>query len=367
MAYPTGELAVDLHAITENWRYIKSRVSNDVSCGAVVKANAYGLGVDRIAPTIYRAGCRDFFVSNLKEAQQLKSLIGPDADIFVLTGCNPGAEHEFIKRGFVPVIVSFDMLLRWASVAKSHPAARAVLKVNTGMGRLGIELSEFERVLQDDTLFEQAKIRFLMSHFACADESSHPLNKKQIQRFKQLQQQLAEKEFQVRYTLANSAGVFIGESVHWDIVRPGIALYGGNPGQKSNPMKPVVGLNLPIIQVRHLPVGECVGYGATQCFDSERYIAVVSGGYADGILRSLGGRGWGYLAGCKVPIVGRISMDSTLFDVTEVVNKSALNSAATIEILGNNISIDDMACAASTISYEILTSLGARYQRCYIE
>ncbi len=367
MAYPTGELTVDLHAIAENWRYMKSQVSGEVSCGAVVKANAYGLGVDRIAPKLYRAGCRDYFVSNLKEAQQLKSLVGPDADIFVLTGCSPGAEREFIKRGFIPVIVSFDMLLRWASVAKSNPAARAVLKVNTGMGRLGIELSEFEQALNEEDLFEQAKIHFLMSHFACADESGHPLNEKQIQRFEKLKRQLEDKNIQVRYTLANSAGVFIGQSVHWDIVRPGIALYGGNPGQKSNPMKSVVGLNLPVIQVRHLPVGECVGYGATQCFDSERYIAVVSGGYADGILRSLGNHGWGYLAGCKVPIVGRISMDSTLFDVTEVIEKDALSSAATIEILGNNISIDDMASAGSTISYEILTSLGARYQRCYIE
>ncbi len=367
MAYPTGELTVDLHAIAENWRYIKSQVADDVSCGAVVKANAYGLGVDRIAPKIYRAGCRDFFVSNLKEAQQLKSLVGPDADVFVLTGCNPGAEQEFIKRGFIPVIVSFDMLLRWAAVAKSYPEARAALKVNTGMGRLGIEFSEFERVLQDESLFEHANIRFLMSHFACADENGHPLNKKQIQRFEKLKRLLDDRGVQVRCTLANSAGVFIGDSVHWDIVRPGIALYGGNPGQEKNPMKPVVGLNLPVIQVRHLPVGECVGYGAIQCFDSERYIAVVSGGYADGILRSLGDHGWGYLAGCKVPIVGRISMDSTLFDVTEVVEKNALSSVATIEILGNNISIDDMASAASTISYEILTSLGARYQRCYIE
>lgn len=367
MAYPTGELSVDLRAIAENWHYIKKQLKPSVSCGAVVKANAYGLGVDRIAPKIYQAGCRHFFVSNFKEALQLKALIGPDADIYVLTGCNAGAELEFIKRGFIPVLVSYEMVERWAQVAQSYSAAQAVLKVNTGMGRLGVEPLEFERLLAERGLLERAKINCLMSHFACADDRENDLSQRQLERFTLMHERLKSVGLDVKLTLANSAGVFFSDEAHGDVVRPGIALYGGNPGLSCNPMKSVVGLRLPIIQVRRLPAGEFVGYGATQSFDGERYVAVVSGGYADGIMRSLSNRGWGFLAGKKVPIVGRVSMDSTLFDVTEAPREQTLAPGASIEILGKNVSIDDLASAASTISYEILTSFGSRYQRCYLD
>lgn len=367
MAYPTGELSVDLRAIAENWRFIRKQLKSEVDCGAVVKANAYGLGVDRIAPKIYQAGCRHFFVSNFKEAMQLKALVGRDTDIFVLTGCNAGAEEDFIRRGFIPVLVSYDMIVRWAKVARTHATAPAVLKVNTGMGRLGLEPLEFDRVLEHSELLEHAKITYLMSHFACADNPSDEMNARQLERFAVMKKKLLDKGCRVRSSMANSAGVFLGVDAHGDIVRPGIALYGGSPGFQNNPMQPVVGLRLPIIQVRKLPPGEYVGYGATKCFDEERCIAVVSGGYADGIMRSLSNRGWGFLAGQKVPIVGRVSMDSTLFDVTNVPSDQAFAPGASIEILGKNVSIDDLAGAASTISYEILTSFGSRYQRCYLD
>ncbi len=367
MAYPTGELSVDLRAIADNWRFIKKQLRPDVSCGAVVKANAYGLGVDRIAPKIYQAGCRDFFVSNIKEAMQLKALIGLDAKVFVLTGCNAGAESDFVSRDFIPVIVSLDMLRRWAAVAQGNPAVSAVLKVNTGMGRLGLEMAEFEQLLHEPEIFTQARITCVMSHFACADEMGHALNEKQITRFNAIKQALSAKGIQVEASLANSAGVFLGDKAHHDVVRPGIALYGGNPGLVDNPMQSVVGLRLPILQVRKLPAGECVGYGATKCFDDERYIAAVSGGYADGMMRSLSNSGWGFLQGLRVPIVGRVSMDSTLFDVTDVVKNVGLNVGTSIEILGKNVSVNDLADAASTISYEILTSFGSRYQRCYLD
>ncbi len=367
MAYPTGELSVDLRAIADNWRFIKKQVQPEVACGAVVKANAYGLGVDRIAPKIYRAGCRDFFVSNFKEAMQLKALIGSDAQIFVLTGCSPGAENDFVARGFIPVLVSLEMLRRWAAAVQGDPAASAVLKVNTGMGRLGIEMAEFEQVIKEKDVLVQARIECVMSHFSCADEAAHPLNEQQITRFAYLKQALSTIGLDVKGSLSNSAGVFLGERAHHETVRPGIALYGGNPGLPDNPMHPVVGLRLPIIQVRKLPAGECVGYGATKCFDGERFIATVSGGYADGIMRSLSNRGWGVVQGHRVPIVGRVSMDSTLFDVTEVVKQGGLAAGASIEILGANVSVDDLAAAAATISYEILTSFGSRYQRCYLD
>ncbi|WP_086933233.1 alanine racemase [Agarilytica rhodophyticola] len=371
MAYPTGELSVDLRAIADNWRYIAGKLHTDTHCGAVVKANAYGLGVDRIAPKIYEAGCRNFFVANLKEAIQLQSLLGPDALIFVLSGCIAGAEETFVERNIIPVIVSYSMLTRWVTALRklgdNSANAQAVLKVDTGMGRLGLEATDFNRLLEDDVLFREAKITYLMSHLACADDTDHNLNALQIARFNDMYTALKAKGFDVKTSLANSAGIFLGEHTHGDIVRPGIALYGGNPGLKINPMQPVVGLSLPILQIRHLVAGEAIGYGATRRFDENRVIAIASGGYADGIMRSLGNKGWGFLAGHKVPIVGRISMDSTMFDITDVPSASDIHEGAAIEILGENVSIDDLARAAGTISYEILTSFGARYQRCYLD
>ncbi len=371
MAYPTGELSVDLRAIADNWRLIKSKLREGSQCGAVVKANAYGLGVDRIAPKIYGAGCRHFFVANGKEAIQLRSLIGLDAHIYVLSGCIEGAEAAFVNRNLTPVIVSVPMLKRWANYAKSLPEGEigtAVLKINTGMGRLGLELSDCEFLLENDCeLLGDARIRMLMSHLACADDHAHPLNQKQLQRFQDFCDKFEKKNMPVLTTLSNSAGVFLNEQTHGDIVRPGISLYGGNPGLEVNPMQNVVGLTLPIIQVRELPAGEFVGYGATRSFDSPRTIAVVSGGYADGIMRCLSNKGWGVINGVKAPIVGRVSMDSTMFDVTDAAKQGEINESHAIELLGPNVTIDALAEAAGTISYEILTSLGARYQRCYIE
>ncbi len=367
MAYPTGELSVDLRAIADNWRYIKSQLNEQTACGAVVKANAYGLGVDRISPKLYEAGCRDFFVANLKEAMQLLSFIGPDANIYVLSGCNRGAEHEFIRRGIIPVIVSAEMLFRWAECSGGGFEKGAVLKVDTGMGRFGVGMEELGALLEDQSVFQRANINCVMSHLACADDQSHAQNNRQLERFEDVRRMFAERNIRVSTTLANSSGVFLSGKAHCDIARPGIALFGGNPGLEKNPMQPVVGLRLPIVQVKCLPKGESVGYGATKCFDEDRHLAVVSGGYADGILRSLSNRGWGYLDGCKVPIVGKVSMDSTTFDVTEVANTQGIREGASIEILGKNVSIDDLADAASTISYEILTSFGSRYERCYME
>ena len=278
-----------------------------------------------------------------------------------------GAEKEFISRNIIPVIVSTAMLRRWAACVVDHPQAEAALKINTGMGRLGLEPAEFEALLDEIELLKAANISWLMSHFACADEPDHSLNKIQIARFHAMTEALRERGLPVRTSLANSAGVFLGQKAQSDLVRPGISLYGGNPGLAKNPMHPVVGLQLPVIQVRELPAGEYVGYGATRHFSSPRKIATVAGGYADGIMRSLSNKGWGWLSGVKVPIVGRVSMDSTMFDITDSPAANQLKEGDAIELLGEHVSIDELAEAAGTISYEILTSFGSRYQRCYID
>lgn len=367
MAYPTGELTVDLHAITSNWRLLKSKIAEQVECGAVVKANAYGLGVDRIAPRLYAAGCRCFFVANLKEAIHLQSLVGRDTDIFVLSGCIAGAESEFIVRNIIPVIISREMLHRWAAIAALSDTARATLKVDTGMARLGLSSDEFFALVADRDVLREAKITCLMSHLACADERDHPLNAKQIERFRVMHEALTTAGLKVETSLSNSAGIFLNSAAHGDIVRPGIALYGGNAGLPDCPMQPVIGLKLPILQVRHAKAGDTVGYGATKTLVEDRVLATVSGGYADGIMRTLSNRGWGFLAGKKVPIVGRISMDTTIFDITAATFETQVVAGMAIQLLGADVTIDDLARAADTISYEILTSLGARYQRAYIE
>ena len=367
MAYPTGELYVDLRAIADNWRSVNAAVSDGCDCGAVVKANAYGLGVERVAPKIYQAGCRHFFVANLREGVQLRSLVGMDAEIYVLTGCIEGAEKAFLERDVIPVIVSKDMLDRWVKAVGDDERARCVLKVNTGMGRMGLEPEEFFKLLDAPDLLKRAGVYMLMSHLACAENPEHALNARQISWFQKMLEALKQKGLDVKASLANSAGVFLDPSFHYDLVRPGIALYGGNPGLGKNTMSPVVGLKLPVIQVRNLPAGEFVGYGATKSFESSRKIAVVAGGYADGIFRSLSNKGYGWVNGVKVPIVGRISMDSTMFDITEADNASDIKAGSSIELLGEHVSINELADAAGTISYEILTAFGARYQRCYVE
>lgn len=373
MAYPTGELSISLHAIVQNWRSIQKFLSVDTVCGAVVKANAYGLGVERIAPVLYEAGCRQFFVANLKEAIQLQSLVGRDVEIFVLSGCIAGAEEEFILRKFIPVIVSIEMLGRWHSVLKKQALLNRVdlvqtaVKVNTGMGRLGCAPDELSALLDSSNILQEINITWLMSHLACADESSHPLNGIQLQRFSEIKNQFYKKDIPVRCSFANSDGVFLGEGYHQNLVRPGIALYGGGSHTEDAGLLHVVDLHLPIIQLHKVAPGECVGYGASRCFDKERIVAVVAGGYADGIMRSLGNSGYGWVRGCKVPIVGRISMDSTIFDVTDVENGEMLKPGDGIELLGGHISINELAQACGTIGYEIITAFGARYQRSYLD
>ena len=364
MALATGELYVDLRAIADNWNRINEMTDSSVACGAVVKANAYGLGVERIAPQLYSAGCRHFFVANLKEAIQLQSLVGLETKIYVLTGSNAGSEAAFVERKLIPVIVSLEMLERWAKISEGK--AGSVLKVNTGMGRLGLEEQDLDHVIQQPGIIRRAGVNFLMSHLACADDAKHPLNHIQIERFASLHSKMRRAGITLKTTFANSSGIFLDVKTHGDLVRPGIALYGGNPTKNENPMSPVVSLELPIIQLRHLPAGESVGYGATRIFSSPRVIAVVAGGYADGLLRSLSNRAHGFLRGRKVPLVGRISMDSCMFDVTEVSKSSDILMSDAIELLGPNNSIDALAHAADTISYEILTSLGSRYHRCYV-
>lgn len=376
-----GLLTIDLSAIAHNWKVISQYLDDDTSCGAVVKANAYGLGVLPVASSLYDAGCRQFFVANVSEAIALRSSLGALPTIYVLLGFADGEEGLCVAHDLVPVLTSLLMFERWLVFAKAYRVSvgddyrevRAGIKVNTGMNRLGVEPSELRYLmLSRPSCLIAAGVELVMSHFACADEEFHPLNQQQLVLFEQLMFVWMSSKIlpSAIFSMANSAGVLLNKTSHFDLVRPGIALYGGGTGDEpceiAGKLHNVVCLLLPVMQIRQVLVGDSVGYGATFCGASERTIATVAGGYADGVFRTLSNNMWGYINGIRVPLVGRVSMDSCMFDITDAYTSLSDNELLYVEILGENASIHVLAKAANTISYEILTALGSRYERHYI-
>lgn len=367
------KITIDLDAIAHNWR-VMNTLAGDTVCSAVVKADAYGLGVKRVAPRLYREGCRDFFVASLQEASSLKPLIPADARIYILAGVYPGEERACLLAGFIPVLVSLEMLKRWV-VAKSEGASQvnarpqnAVLKVDTGMARLGLTESEFSELLTQPELIEKAGVTMLMSHLACADEPEHPFNQVQLARFDAVVKALKRIRPDIKSSLANSAGMLLGRDYWADMVRPGIALYGSNLNSSAlEQIRHVVRLSMEVIQVRKVPAGAPVGYGASSVSDEERFIATVAGGYADGVFRCLSNKGAAFVQGTEVAVAGRISMDTTLFDVTQIAHLFTESPWPQIELLGAEQGIDELAETAGTVGYEILTSLGERFGREYVE
>lgn len=354
-----GVLQINLSAIRSNWRLLRDRFQGQF-CGAVIKANAYGLGFAPVAQALYSEGCRHFFVATFDEGVQVKRLLPSPARIYVLQGCKRGTEKYFVERGLIPVLSSLPMVERWLSLA-ADDVKRCVIKVNSGMNRLGLAPAELQRVLCDERL-PSAGLQMLMSHMACADEPQNPLNQEQLRRFTQMADSCAQVVPAVQLSLANSATVFLPAAFHFDVARPGIALYGSGNGLLS----PVVSLYLPVLQVRDLSAGETVGYGATFRAPQDMRIAIVSGGYADGILRSLSNitHGWYH---AKLPLLGRVSMDSCVFDVSALSQSQLPQEGELIELLGEHRSIDEVAAEAGTVSYELLTHLGHRLERRYCE
>lgn len=366
----TGLVTIDLAAMVANWRYINRHIGNKRHCAAVVKANAYGLGMEPVSKALWSAGCRIFFVVTLVEAKQLRLCLSGECEIIVLGGLSHDGEDvcspEWLKYRLTPVLFSEYHVERWAqfcsSTGRELPSA---IKVDTGMHRLGLQPQECERLLENNT-FASAHPSYLMSHLACADQPLHPLNDQQVKLFARLADQCKAKVPNLKLSLCNSAGVFLGERAHFDVVRPGIALYGGNPTEGGNPMTPVVQVKLPVMQTKIVPEGDSVGYSAEFVAKRETRIAIVFGGYADGLLRSLGNTGHAFYGGHKVPLIGRVSMDSVVFDITDIDDADMLG-VAHVELFGEGQSLDDLAASAGTIAYEILTSLGARYERHYLE
>lgn len=354
-------LTIDVDAICANWRLLRDRLGS-TSCGAVVKADAYGLGAARIAPALAAAGCRHFFVAHLDEAISLRPHLPGDAALYVLHGSPLGAESECLAHDLIPVLNSLSQLDAWVALSRcKERRLPAILQVDTGMSRLGLSPEELASVAESPSRLDAIELRFVMSHLACAEQQDHSLNGEQLARFQEARRVLPE----AASSFANSSGIFLGPDYHFDVARPGAALYGVAPiAGAANPMKPVVHLQGKVIQVRTINAGSGVGYGVTWRAPSPRRIATVSVGYADGFLRSLSNRGVAWFGDTPLPLVGVVSMDTITLDVSGL-PESALQPDSLVDLINARHTVDAVAQEAGTIGYEILTSLGGRYFRQY--
>ena len=355
-------LSIDLGAIAANWRALAERAA-PAECAAVVKADAYGLGIGRVAPVLWAAGCRTFFVAILEEAVALRAVL-PEAAILVLDGPIAGTEGEYAEAGLVPVINDLGQLGRWREAGLARGEALALcLQVDTGMSRFGLPPGEVERLVEEPGLTGGLRPWLLMSHLGCADRAEDPANRVQLGRFEAAVERLGRAMAGARASLAASSGIFLGGAYHFGMVRPGAALFGVPPlAGRANPMRAVVGLQARVMQVREIGVGDFVGYGATFVAERAMRIATVAVGYADGFLRAGSNRGAVAAAdGTLLPIVGLVSMDSITVDATAMGER--LRVGDLVELIGAHRPLEAVAADAGTIGYEILTALGARYRR----
>lgn len=358
-------LTVDVGAVVANWLDLAGRMSAGgaagADCSAVVKANAYGLGAVQIVPALAAAGCRRFFVAQLEEAAALDGLL-PKGAVAVLNGLLPGCEDAFVGTGVVPVLNQLAEVDRWAAAARAlGRRLPAYVHVDTGMNRLGLGPDELDTLVAEPGRLEGIDVLAWMSHLASADEPSHPINAEQLARFRAALRRLPR----ARASFANSSGIFLGPDYHFDLARPGCALYGVNPTPgRTNPMRPVIRLMARVLQVRNVDSHMTVGYGAAHSIARKGKVATIAVGYADGYDRALSGAGFVLAGGVPAPIVGRVSMDLITVDVTDVPRTPCPGDF--VELIGDHRPVDQVAREAGTIGYEILTSLGDRYHRFYL-
>lgn len=351
-----GRLTIDLSAIAANYKLLAERAA-PAECGAVVKADAYGLGIPAVSKALWGAGARTFFVAHVFEARSVRAAL-PEAIIYVLSGLNPGAAPILSEIKARPVLGSLGEVEEWNEKGNG---AEAALHIDTGMNRLGLSFAEAEELAQ------RKRPSLVMSHLACADTPNHPLNKEQLTAFEAVRQLFPG----VPASLANSAATMTGEPYRFDLCRPGIALYGGNPfhPQAASGLKPVVRVEARIVQLREAQRGEKVGYGSEETLTRNSRLAILSLGYADGFIRAAGSRDAQkgaevVIGGKRCPLVGRVSMDLIAVDVTDL-PETSVKRGDYATVLGDGITIDDLARRAGTIGYEILTRLGPRFERIY--
>jgi alanine racemase len=344
----TGTLTVDLNAVAANWRALDRMTGTGTRTGAVVKADAYGLGAGRVARALAQAGARQFFVAVAEEGAQVRQALGPGPQICVFSGHMAGDTEMIGDLDLTPMLNSIEQVTRHLEALPGHPFG---VQLDTGMNRLGMEAAAWEAAA---AFVLSAGPVLLMSHLACADEPGHPMNAAQLAAFRAMTDGA-----DVARSLSATGGILLGSDYHFDLTRPGIGLYGGLPFAAA---ARVLDLSLPVVQLREVEAGETAGYGNAWTAEIPSRLATVSGGYADGLMRALSGVGVLWHGDVPCPIAGRVSMDLIIADVTHLAE-----DPTALDVLGPHQTADDLATAAGTIGYEILTALGARYARRYLE
>lgn len=341
-----ARLTIDLNAVAANWAALDAKSSTHVETAAVVKADGYGLSAGKVAKRLAAAGAQSFFVAVASEGQAVRAAVGAAPDIYVFSGHMAGDTDVLRAADLIPLLNAPEQVARHFSDAPGHPFG---VQLDTGMNRLGMEQGDWD-ALQSDLM--QAGPRLVMSHLACADEPDHPMNAQQLRTFRDMTDGVAH-----RRSLSATGGILLGPDYHFDLVRPGVGLYGGLPFEAASP---VVRLSAPVIQTRIVRPFETVGYGNSWTANVESCVATIAAGYADGLIRAMGPKAQVYADDVPCPVVGRVSMDLVTVDVTHLDDVPDA-----LDLLCPHQGVDDLAEAAGTIGYEILTSLGARYDRVY--
>jgi len=364
MQTESGQLTIDLGALSRNYQKFQEMTAPHCKVAGVIKANAYGLGLIEVFDTLLSLNCPQFFVATLDEALTLRAH-NKEANIAVLGGLFDGAEDAYTIYNIVPVLNTPKEIKTWnAMAAKENGKFPAFLHFDTGMNRLGLSADEAQTLMNNQSVLDNINVQAVMSHFASADDHNDPMTALQADAFAKISNAFPD----IPKSLSNSSGLFTNTAYHNDLVRPGIALYGGNPTpHTTNPMEPVAHLKTRVLQTRLCKKGETIGYGGSYKFDKDTRTATVAIGYADGFLRSHSSdpskpNAKMYFNDIPCDVIGRVSMDLVTLDVT---NAPTISQGDWVEVLGDNQGVDDLAKASGTIGYEILTSLGARYKRTY--
>ncbi len=360
MSTAEARLVVDLDALAANYATLRAEASA-AEVAPVVKAEAYGLGAAPVALRLWAEGARRFFVARVGEGERLREALGPGrpGEIYVLDGAPRGSLPRIADAGLIPVLNTLAQIEEASAFSGPRERLPIALHIDTGLNRLGLRIEEAEAVAQAPDRLRGLELGLVMSHLACGPNPDHPMNRRQLEAFRRAAALFPD----ARKSLANSAGVFLGPDYHFDVVRPGVTLYGGGPRERHDPrISAVATLEAPILQVRAVPPGESVGYDATFTASRPTRVAIVPLGHADGVMRSLAGRGYAWFEGERRPYLGSVSMDLVAVDVTGC---EAARPGAMMELLGPHALVDDIAGAAGTISYEILVRLSSRAERVY--
>lgn len=362
----SGILKVDLAALAANYHQFQQIVGENCTVAGIVKANAYGIGIEQVVKTLAKEGCPQFFVATLEEALTFRKF-DPTSPIAILGGLFTGAEEVYIQKNITPVLNTPDDIVRWKKQGHDNNIALpAFIHFDTGMNRLGLNYDEAEELFDKPDSLKGIDVQLIMSHFVAADDWAENLAKDLTKGQGHEFADIAVRFPKAKKSLANSSGVFRDNKFHHDVVRPGYAMYGGNPTPETdNPMQSVLSLKTRILQVRQCNKNQTIGYAASYKFKEDTRTATIALGYADGFLRSNSNNAVVYFQNQPCPVIGRVSMDLVTIDISSIKGPQPIQGDE-IEILGSNQSVDDLAKSADTIGYEILTSLGSRYKREYI-